>query len=371
MYEYLDSGPRSGGRRFTSNLEYVGIDKIRFIYPTHPYSDGSYDMFTKHKVKKTSKSGVYLEDFIGTAAADPRAPVYVELRNFGTEILVEYNPARQMDVNGDTLCHSDSVIATAIWVMQELHYAVMPRFAVDPLTQEVLIEDYTRWLPGWEKDCRLTRLDLARDIYSGFPGFGIDSLMHIRKSRHRNDYIYRNDGKAQTITWGSKNSARCSVYNKSLAHHNNGSGGWYRFEVQAHTETLKKFGLRTLDGVTSTRVEELLWYKWEQGNLGQMLNISEGAALVHSDLEKLLSPREVQTFLGVAFSLANGLQVGINERTLSKYRQIGKQIGFNLGDDLSRMNTKKVWIDFSKGEVRDSADFHTFTQTAANFPATI
>lgn len=371
MYDVIHNVPRSGGKGFMANLEYVGIDKIRLIYPAHPYSDGSYDIFTKHKVKKTSKAGVYLEDYIGEAAADPRAPIYVELRNYGTEVLVEYNPARQMDVNGDTLCHPDSVIATAIWVMQELHYAVMPRFAVDPHTQEILIDDYTRWAPGWERDCRLTRLDVARDIYSPFPGFDIDALMHIRKSRHRNDYIYRNDGKAQTITWGSKNSARCSIYNKSLAHHKNADGGWFRFEVQAHSETLKRFGLRTLDGVRNDRVEALLWYKWEQSNLGQMLSISDGAALVHAELEKLLSPREVQIFLGVAFSKANGLPIRMNDRTLSKYRAIGKEIGFNLGDDLSRLNTRKVWIDFSKGEVKDSTDFPDFTKTAMNFPATI
>jgi hypothetical protein len=356
---------------FTGNLEYVGIDKIRLIYPVHQeYSDGSYDLFTKHKVKKTRGSGVLL-DFIGTAAADPKAPIYVELRNHGTEALVEFNPSRQMDLEGNTLCHPDAVAATAIWVMQELAYVVMPRFAVEPQTQEILIDDYKTWLPGWMSECRLTRLDMARDFYSPLDSFNVSALLNVKKSRYRDDIVYRNDMKVNTITWGSKNTTRCSIYNKSLKHKTTTPDGWYRFEAQAHTPDLKKFGLRTLDGICEARVNKLLWYRWNQSNMGLPISIKGGSSDIHAQLSKVLAPREIQMFLGVAYSLAHNLPVGISDKCVGKYRAAGRRVGFNLGDDMANMGQMNVYIDFADGLVKEVQDSDEFTLTAMNLDANI
>ena len=367
MNDYLLDAPRSGSRLFTSHTEYVGIDKIRLIYPVHQlYSDGSYDLFTKHKVKKTKGHGVLL-DYIGEAAVDPRAPIYIELRNHGTEALVEFNPARQLDVAGDTLCHPDAVVASVIWVFQELSYVAMPRFAVDFETQDIVIDDYMQWEPGWMGDCRLTRLDVARDIYSPYSGFSIDSILHVKKSRYKNDYVYRNNGKNESITWGSKASARCTIYNKSLKHHNDPTGGWFRFEVQAHTETLKRFGLRTLDGMSESRAYNLLWSKWDQSNMGLPISVSDGPANLSDDLVKVLAPREVQSFLGVAYSLSRNLPVYVSDRTVNKYRKIGRELGFVLGDNPDNLGQKKVFIDLAAGELTEYKDFPELTQTSQDF----
>jgi hypothetical protein len=356
---------------FTGNLEYVGIDKIRLIYPVHQeYSDGSYDLFTKHKVKKTRGNGVLL-DFIGTAAADPRAPIYVELRNHGTEALVEFNPARQMDLEGNTLCHPDMVLATVIWVLQELAYVAMPRFAVDPVTQEILIDDYKSWLPGWMQECRLTRLDLARDFYSSIDNFSISALLQVKKSYYPNDAIYRNNMDVNTISWGSKNTTRCSIYNKSVKHKSTTPKGWYRFEAQAHTEDLKKYGLRTLDGICEIRANSLLWFKWNQCNMGLPISISGGSFDFHGQLSRVLAPRELQMFLGVAYSLAHNLPVGISDRSVGKYRSIGRKIGFNLGDDMTNLGKTKVFIDFTDGLVKELKDSDEFTLTAVDLDANI
>jgi len=371
MNDYSDYEPRSGSGMFTAHTEYVGIDKIRLIYPVHQeYSDGSYDLFTKHKVKKTRGNGVLL-DFIGEAAADPRAPIYIELRNQGTEALIEFNPARQMDVGGDTLCHPDVVAASVIWVLQELAYVAMPRFAVDPQSQEILIGDYKKWQKGWMSDCRLTRLDIARDIYSPYTGFSIDSLLNVKKSYYKDDIVYRNKGKNESITWGSKASARCTIYNKSLKHHRDATGGWFRFEVQAHTETLKKFGLRTLDGVCEARSNSLLIYKWNQSNMGEPIGVSDGAYDLTKKLEAVLAPREITAFLGVAYSLARNLPLLISSRTISKYRSIGRDLGFNLGDDLDNLGQKKVRIDFGLGEIVKISDSDEFMLTSVDSDANI
>ena len=105
----------SSVKPFTANQEYVGIDKIRIIYPAfQEYSDGYHELFRKHRVRKTASGGVLLDD-IGEFQSETAAPIYVELREHGTKVLLDFNPARQMDPDGDTLCHPDVVEATVIW----------------------------------------------------------------------------------------------------------------------------------------------------------------------------------------------------------------------------------------------------------------
>ena len=371
MYNLDTDEPQSGSMLFTANAEYVGIDKIRLIYPVHQgYSDGSYDLFTKHRVTKTKGNGRLL-DSLGTAAADPRASIYVELRNHGTEALIEFNPARQMDVAGDTLCHPDVVAATVIWVMQELSYVVMPRFAVNFQTQEILIDDWKKWEPGWMSLCRLTRLDLARDVYSPFPGFSIDSILNVSKTRYKNDYIYRNSGVNESITWGSKSGVRCTVYNKSLKHHKDAKGGWFRFEAQAHTEVLKRYGLRTLDGVCEARTNQLLWDKWNQSNMGNPVSTSDGAYDITEKLKGALADREVATFLGVAYAMYKGLPPVVSDKSLNKYRKIGMEMGFVLGNNLDTLGHRNVRIDFASGLIVDCEDNNEFRGTRQDSNGTI
>jgi hypothetical protein len=212
---------------------------------------------------------------------------------------------------------------------------------------------------------------VARDFYSPFSGFSVDSILHVKKSRYKNDYIYRNNGKNESIAWGSKASARCTIYNKSLKHHNDPTGGWFRFEVQAHTETLKRFGLRTLDGICENHAYNLLWTKWDQSNMGLPISVADGPANLSDKLVKVLAPREVQLFLGVAYSLSRNLPIYLSDRTVGKYRRIGRELGFVLGDNPDNLGQKKVIIDLAKGELTECKDLPGFTQTAPDFGAII
>jgi hypothetical protein len=339
---------------FTANQEYVGIDKIRIIYPAfQEYSDGYHELFRKHRVRKTATGGVLLDD-LGEFQSDTPAPIYVELREHGTKVLLDFNPARQMDPDGDTLCHPDVVEATVIWAIKELSYAVMPAWGVDKETGEFIYDDPSRWPEGWQKEVVLTRLDIARDFYSPFESFGVKSLTNIRKKRHRKDVLHRNDEVVQTMTWGSKHSIRCNLYNKSLKHHKDAKGGWFRFEEQVKTKALKQYGMRTLDGVRANRAYSLLWERWDLSNLSSDVTIAEGAVEFMTTLLNATSPTKAQTFMGLALSLHLGLPVAMNDRTIDEYRKIGKSCGFTLGEDPANLGSKKVHIDFARGEVVDS-----------------
>ena len=84
---------------FTANQEYVGIDKIRIIYPLDTeFSDGSSDLFTKNGVRTTIR-GTELHYAKGSIPTENGGTIYFELRNNGKLAVVEFNPARVMDLD--------------------------------------------------------------------------------------------------------------------------------------------------------------------------------------------------------------------------------------------------------------------------------
>ena len=101
--------------------------------------------------------------------------------------------------------------------------------------------------------------------------------------------------------------------------------------------------------------------------MGLPISVSDGPANLSDDLVKVLAPREVQSFLGVAYSLSRNLPVYVSDRTVNKYRKIGRELGFVLGDNPDNLGQKKVFIDLAAGELTEYKDFPELTQTSQDF----
>jgi len=363
---------RSSQRLFTANCEYVGIDKIRLMYPLDTeYSDGSSDLFTKHGVRTTIKGGK-LQYAKGSIPTENGGTIYIELKDNATKVVLEYNPSRRMDLLGDSLCHPDDLEATVIWAIRALSTALMPIWGIDRSTGEFIHEDYKRWPDEWRKMVTIMRMDFARDIHSAFPAFQVSNLLGIKKQRYSNDFVYRNKGVPQTIVWGK--SIRHSFYNKSLVHKASADENWHRFEIQVRTQELKKRGMYTLDGVTVARVHEALWERWEVSNYGSEFTLQGDMSSFARELAKKTTGTKAQTLIGIAFTLANNLPLNMNPRTISYYRNLAKECGFNLGDSLEKMGTETVFIDFATGEVLHSnakQEYSTFSETDTDMDETI
>jgi hypothetical protein len=341
----------SSVKPFTANTEYVGIDKIRIIYPLDTeISDGSSDLFTKNGVRTTIK-GTHLAYAKGSIPTENGGTIFFELRNNGTKAVVEFNPARVTDLQGDTLCDVDKLEATVVWAIKGLSEALMPIWCFDRATAEITNHDHHKWPPVWRTMVEITRLDIARDIYCPFQPFGVSNLMHIKKTRYSGDVIYRNNGVPQTLVWGK--ALRASFYNKSLIHHKDAEGGWHRFEIQVKTAELKKRSLRTIEDISKDKVHGLLWERWDLSNFSNELTIASGA----ESFKKLLLARttaiRAETFMGIAASMALGLPMKMNSRTIDEYRKLGEELGFALGNTFESFGTRRVRIDFAKGTVVD------------------
>ena len=151
--------------------------------------------------------------------------------------------------------------------------------------------------------------------------------------------------------WGK--ALRASFYNKSLAHHKNADGGWHRFELQLKTAELKKRSMRTLEEISESKIYGLLWERWNLSNLSNDLTIASGL----DGFKKLLLARttaiRAETFMGIAASMALGLPMEMNSRTISEYRKLGEELGFALGNPFESFGTRTVRIDFAQGIVVD------------------
>jgi len=98
-------------------------------------------------------------------------------------------------------------------------------------------------------------------------------------------------------------------------------------------------------------MHRLLWERWELSQLSSEVSISEGSLDFIKELHLHTTPKKVQTFLGIALSMAKGFPTYMNDRTISEYRKIGAKCGFNLGDGLETLGSKTVQIDFAQGLV--------------------
>ena len=96
-------------KRYTAE-EATQLIMERGFSPIGPYPGAK----VRWKAKHLECGGVLLDE-IGEFQSETAAPIYVELREHGTKVLLDFNPARQMDPDGDTLCHPDVVEATVIW----------------------------------------------------------------------------------------------------------------------------------------------------------------------------------------------------------------------------------------------------------------
>jgi hypothetical protein len=214
---------------FTDNLEYVGIDKLWVTFPICPdTSDETAHLLTTSGFV-TSNRNYPLTWAKGTIHLG-NSPIHVKIFNNAHHVQLRFNPARLMDAEGTTLCNPEDCVSALFWLIRELKFAFIPLWAYETKTAE-LFEHRKDWPVGWESNVLVQRVDVARDFQSEDDSFDVRNLASIRKKNFPRDFIYRESGKLQTITWGSSTRARMSFYNKSDAH--NLETGWYRFEVQA------------------------------------------------------------------------------------------------------------------------------------------
>ena len=339
----------SSVKPFTANQQYVGIDKIKIIYPLCPeLCDGSSDLFTKNGVRTTAK-GVELPYLKGRIKSEEHPTIYFEVRDNGTMAVVEFNPARVMDLHGDTLCAPEMLEATVVWAIKYLSEAIMPSWCFNWATSELTNHDHNKWPLDWRSMVKIMRLDVARDFYCPFQPFGIRNLADVEKSGYPTDNCYRNRGVPQTLIWGK--GLRASLYNKSLKHHKDRDGGWYRFELQAKTEDLKKRGMQTLDDISKDKIFGFLWERWDLSNLSTDITIASDIAGFKKLLLAHTTAIRAETFMGIASSMALRLPLAMSSRTISDYRRIGEGLGFSLGSPLESLGSTFVHIDFAQGMV--------------------
>ena len=156
-------------RQFVGHTEYAGIDKIRISFPLYTaYSDGSADLFTKRGVRKTLSRGSELEYAKGTFPGRNGETISFEIKNNASIAVIEFNPSRSLDPGGSTLCHPKNLEELIVEITQFLaNNSVVPVWMVEGAGEdtEVHVYELNKWHPDWRKMVRISRLDIARDVF--------------------------------------------------------------------------------------------------------------------------------------------------------------------------------------------------------------
>ena len=332
---------------FTDNLEYVGVDKLWITFPIDQDNSDETAAILTSKGFLTSSLGFPLRWAKGTVYVG-NAPIHVKVFNNGRSAQLRFNPSRLIDSVGKTLCKPEDCADTIFWLLRYLKYVCIPAWAVDTKTGQ-LFRKRSEWPKDWEKQITIQRVDIARDFKSNIDAFDVSCLVPIRKKNFPKDYIHRNSGTVETITWGSSTRARMIFYNKSKAH--DLEKGWFRFEVQARTNYLKEVGVENLQDITSTKLFKELEERWKQSCFDSVLSLGGGLHEFYAEMVDKFSPEAAINFLGIATAMEKGLDTKLHSRTISKYRKMGSALGFNLGADLGTLGLFKVRLDLSSGQI--------------------
>lgn len=338
---------KSQSLTITDLHEYVGIDKIVIYYPLDSgWNDGSSPYLKKHRLIQLPNGGTSLSGQ-GLFPTDIGGGVHLTISNFGQSARVDFNPSRWADKAGYTLCHTSKIKESIIWAMEQLIDTCRPIWSIDP--NSGLTMESSLWPKDWESRIKFSEVHITRDFYVPDEAFSVSSLLSVEKKQYPKDFLYRDRGKIQTITWGARSRARMTFYNKSDKHKLD--PGWFRFEVQAHPSVLKQFRLSHLSDWDDEKPLSILQDKWEQSRFGETFLIGSGISDLVSKLKKDVAPQKVASIIGNAYLQSKGLDSGMSLRYLKEGKEYLKSIGFKHGMNLESLGDQAVFLSIESGRL--------------------
>lgn len=335
---------------FTAHTEYVGVDTLVVTMPLdEDCNDGASPLLKKKGVRRT-REGIPLEWAEGSFAPDDKQTIHYKITNSGRDLRLTIHPSKIMDNKHSTLCNGDLVHGTVAWTIKQLFPLCRPTWTLNKETGE-LFDDPLTWPLNWTDSVDVSNLHCARDIHDAKYGFNPTQLIHVQKKNYPDDYLYRNNGKINTLTYGNSKRVRTNFYNKSEAPNHEVPEGWNRFEIQMGRQFLVANGISTLSDISQAKVEELLWSRWEDGRLGTPIAVESALAEFFKKVSTEESGSNAITLLGLATALEHNLDLPMNPRTISQYKKMARKYGFNLGQSIDSMGTELIAVDFASGEV--------------------
>jgi hypothetical protein len=335
----------------TDNEQYVGVDKVRIAFPLEPQcNNGSAEIFTRNGFARTQSDG-RLKWAEGFTQKGTEAPIYCKVINNGYTAIMEFNPSRQLDRYGSTLCAPDDVYKTVAWAVETFNEAFRPVWTIDRQTG-AFIESPAQWPESWESQVVIRRLDLARDFSIEHPDFGLDPYLRIKKKGQKKDAVYRDNGEAQTIAWGRGNRLRTHFYNKSQAPSHKCEENQWRFEIQARRSWLRPKGIASLADISNELCIELLAERWALSRFDGEIFLGDDKVDFFEKAYAIMSPQKAMTFYGLACAMAIGHRPKMHPRMITEYEALGNSIGFQLGQPIQDFSGEAYGLDFSSGRLK-------------------
>jgi hypothetical protein len=297
---------------------------------------------TAWQQRATRNPGTPLEadTWSGSVALNETARVFVGVQYVPqtgqTWAKLEWNPARQLDPAGYSLCPVACVITAAEDAMDR----ALP--LLDPAIPHVGV-------------AKVRRIDIARDFENvDRPAYVVSGLGPIPRPWARRNLVHYDPARkgAQTLMVGS-GAGVVRLYDKA-AETDGKAAGVLRWEAENRRDWCNKYGgISTVDDINDENVERLGRDRWEWSAMGTEVAAME--AVVEKVMRSGLSFAEQRALLGYMAMRTAGADVRAAKATHAKYRRQARELGVTMEVASDEAASFSARLDLDAGTVVLSA----------------
>lgn len=229
----------------------------------------------------------------------------------------EWNPSRVLDPEGWGVAPIDDAVGTV-------------RDVVDALACELMAPAVRN-----ADQCRVKRLDVARDFDVERPDFYLSGLGPIRRPWARRNLVHFDPSRngAQTLMVGS-GAGLVRLYDKHAETGGKAPEGSLRWEAECRSGWATNYGgIRTVgDLKDNTTVATLAGNRWEWSAMG--VEVSARSRVLEKVKRSGLSPAKQMAFMGWLMYNAEGIDPKVSRNTAALYSQLARGLGVALGPEV-------------------------------------
>ena len=292
-----------------TEIEGYGIDKLSVSFPAESYqkSELYWSGISTHRHGQAAMSMHTMADrvYVGVQEIpDAHHRLWAKL---------EFNPSRLIDPEGFSLASVGASIEACDLAWSIAEQFVRPACSI--------------------QEARLKRMDVARD-FEGVqsPAFFLQGLRAIRRPYARRSFTYNDPQRnmAETLYVGS-GAGGARLYDKHSETAGGVPEGSVRFEVEARSRWLAKWGMRTLADVRSENVLRLARERFDWSGMGNEVAAAERVVELVTRSE--LSPASQRAFLGHLLMTAKGYPSKLSNDSAAKFNRLQRELGVVIASD--------------------------------------
>lgn len=326
-----------------------GVDTVNLSFPVCLSAcDESSSIWTKSSSLIDLETGQEYSGWTGYHQM-PYGQVRVSLNATKERCYLQFNAARLQTGKSKTLLPPDELKPLVGDLLLSLQDSVTADFDIDE--QNGLY----RRLSNWASYVKLSRIDLARNFEIRQCLSDVKKALELAKPRYGKTKIsYENSDGGWTLVNGTASTGQDRIYDKSqelksfeLEELMSQSIHVFRFEAQLQKSRLQRYGLTTLQAVTSESAWRTIEDRWVACQWG--VTVSEPGTL--GKALATLEPKRQKDVAGYLYMASIGTDVLLTRAYRTEMRKVCRQLGLSVGMPLYEQGVGLLKLNLQSGSL--------------------